>query len=167
MQFTIYNSKFTTVVLAIAVLVAPRVAAQTQIDGVLLRFGSDVVTQSDVREARVLKLLDVSDATDQGYVDALVNRRLMLAELRRASIPDPATAQIDARYQKWVASLGAGADVPALLGRVGMSEAGLRGWLRDDLRLQSYLDQRFVSAATRSADLAAWIAELRKRAGLK
>src|SRR6185436_3843245 len=38
----------------------------------------------------------------------------------------------------------------------GFSEARLRGWLRDDLRTESYLAQRFASASTPTdADVAA------------
>jgi hypothetical protein len=45
-----------------------------------------------------------------------------------------------------------------------MTDAGLRGWLRDDLRIEAYLADRFGG---RSADLASWISVLRQRAGLQ
>lgn len=142
-------------------------AAQTRIDGVLLKFGSDVITDSDVRQARLLKLVDAAGEGDQAFIDALANRRLTLLEVKRGPVVEPLEAALDAKYQQWTARLGAGADVPALLTRAGMSEAGLRGWLRDDLRIETYLDQRFSSKSNRSRDVAAWIAELRQRAGLK
>jgi len=166
MRLTIDSLRFVPLALTMVVALAGRPTAQTQIDGVLLKFEGEIITQSDVRQARVLKLVTPRDAGDAAYVDALADRRLMLAEVRRASIPDPPAADLDKRYREWAASVGAG-DVTALLSRVGMSEAGLRAWLREDLRIQAYLDRRFTTGATRAADVAAWIGELRRRAGLK
>jgi hypothetical protein len=142
-------------------------AIQTPIDGVLARVGGDIVTMSDVRQARLLKLIEPATDSDQAYVDALINRRLMLADLRRNPPPEPSTEAIEAKQQEWTARLGAGANVPDLLRRAGMSDAGLRGWLRDDLRLQTYLDERFGTSSNRPAALAAWVGMLRQRAGLR
>lgn len=150
---------------AIAVCWIALPAAQTRIDGVLLKFGGDIITDSDVRQARVLKLVDAANDSDQAYVDALVDRRLMLAEIRRSPPSEPSAAAIDAKRRQWEARLGAGADAAALLARAGLTDAGLRGWLRDDLRIQSYLDQRFTS--DRDRGVTAWLGELRRRAGLK
>jgi hypothetical protein len=139
-------------------------AAQTVLDQVLVRFGGEIITQLDVRQARMLKLVSVPNDTDQAYVDALVNRRLILSDLKRTSTAEPTTEATDAKVRQWEASLGPGVDVPALLERAGMTQAGLRGWMRDDLRVQAYLDERF---AGRPADLAGWIATLRQRAGIR
>jgi hypothetical protein len=138
-------------------------AAQIVLDQVLVRFGGEIVTQLDVRQARLLKLVSATTGTDQAYVDALVDRRLILADLKRIASPEPPPAAIDAKVRQWTAGLGPGADVAALLDRAGMTDAGLRGWMRDDLRIQTYLDQRF---AGRSTDIAAWIGTLRQRAGI-
>jgi hypothetical protein len=140
---------------------------QTPIDGVLASVGGDIVTVSDVRQARLLKLIEPSGDTDQAYVDALINRRLMLADLRRNPPPEPTTEAVDAKQQEWTARLGAGANVPDLLLRAGMSDAGLRGWLRDDLRLEVYLDQRFGTSSNRPAAIASWVGMLRQRAGIR
>jgi hypothetical protein len=143
------------------------VAIQTPIDGVLAKVGGDIVTISDVRQARLLKLIQPAADTDQAYVDALIDRRLMLADLRRNPPPEPTTEAIDARQQEWTTRLGPGADVPDLLRRAGMTDAGLRGWLRDDLRLQAYLDERFGTSSNRPTAIAAWVGMLRRRAGLR
>jgi hypothetical protein len=139
-------------------------AAQTVLDQVLVRFGGEIITQLDVRQARMLKLVSVPNDTDQAYVDALVNRRLILSDLKRTSTAEPTTEATDAKARQWEASLGPGVDVAALLERAGMTQAGLRGWMRDGLRVQAYLDERF---AGRAADLAGWIATLRQRAGIR
>jgi len=73
-----------------------------------------------------------------------------------------------ARRHEWEASLGPGADIPKLLDRAGLSETGLVAWLRDDVRIQAYLEQRFggLPAADRSAEIARYLATLREHAGL-
>ena len=138
-------------------------AAQTVLDEVLLRFGGDIVTRLDVRQARLLNLVDPPADTDQAYAETIANRRLMLSEVRRSSPPEPAADAIDAKFREWSARAGGG-NVTDLLARAGMPETGMRAWLRDDLRLQQYLEGRFGS---RTADQAAWVATLRQRAGLK
>ena len=139
-------------------------AAQAVLDQVLVRFGSEIITRLDVRQARLLKLMSVTNDTDQAYVEALVNRRLILSDLKRAPAAEPSTEALEVKLRQWQAGLGSGVNVPELLERAGMTDAGLRGWLRDDLRVQAYLDERF---AGRPADLAAWIATLRQRAGVR
>jgi hypothetical protein len=154
------------VFLFVLVLV-PSLFAQVLIDGVLLKLGADVVTVSDVRQARLLKLVDVPDATDQAFVDALVKRRLILQELGRNPPAEPASSALDARRRQWESALGPGVDLSSDLARAGMTEAALRAWLRDDLRITAYVDQRFPASGDRAAAIAAWVAELRQRAGIK
>ena len=141
---------------------------QTLLDGVLAKFGNgDIVTKSDVRQARLLKLVEPAADSDQAYVDAIIDRRLMLSDLKRNPPAEPAPEAIESRYQEWVARLGGAATVPDLFRRAGMTEAGLRGWIRDDLRLQTYLDQRFGTASDRRAAMATWVSMLRQRAGVR
>jgi hypothetical protein len=139
-------------------------SAQTVVDQVIFRFGGEIVTQLDVRQARMLKLVDAAGDADQAYVDALVNRRLILADLKRTPPPDPPQSDIDARRQQWPARVGAAANFDDLLARAGMSDAALRGWIRDDLRIQAYLTTRF---ADRAAERDSWLSMLRQRVGLK
>jgi hypothetical protein len=145
-------------------VMAGGLAAQTVLDQVLVRFGGEIITQLDVRQARMLKLVSVANDTDEAYVEALVNRRLILSDLKRASAPEPSPEAIDAKKRQWEADLGAAGNLAGLLERAGMTDAGLRGWMRDDLRVQAYLDERF---AGRPADLTSWIATLRQRAGIR
>jgi hypothetical protein len=152
------------VLTAVMCVVAAGLAAQTVLDQVLVRFGGDIITQLDVRQARLLKLVTVTSDSDQAYAEALVNRRLILADLKRTPAVEPTPEAIEGKLRQWKDSLGPGADVPALLERAGMTDAGLRGWMRDDLRVQAYLDERF---AGRPTDLANWIATLRQRAGIR
>ena len=134
-------------VLAVPGALAPAaaVAGQTTVERILARVDNDIVTALDVRQARLLKLVAVDGETEKAYVDALVDRRLELAAVARYSPPEPAPDALAARRRQWEASLGAGVNVADLLARAGMSEAGLTAWLRDDLRIQAYLDRRFAA----------------------
>ena len=162
------NSMFRVPVgLLVAWVMASPLAAQVPIDGVLLKIGSDVITSSDVRQARQLKLVEAPGGSDQAYVDALANRRLMLEELKRNPPAEPAPAALDARQQRWVATLGPGVDLNALLSRAGMTMASARSWWRDELRISAYLDQRFPASNDRERAIAAWVADFRQRAGIR
>jgi hypothetical protein len=146
----------------IVLVLSASLSAQQELDRVLVRFGNDMVTQLDVRQARMLKLFAGVGDSEQAYFDALVNRRLMLADLRRASVAEPAPDAVEAKYREWQARVGPGAT--DLLAQAGMTDAELRGWLRDDLRLQTYVSERFGG---RDAEIDSWLSVLRQRAGLK
>jgi hypothetical protein len=149
-------------VAAILAVAAP-LDAQAVLDRVLFKFGTEIVTQLDVRQARMLKLVDASNDTDDAYVEAIVNRRLMLAEMRRLAVPEPSDQELEARFTEWQRRVGGGSTAE-LLERAGMTDAGLRAWLRDDVKLRAYLDERFSG---RPADMTRWVGSLRQRAGIR
>ena len=133
-----------TLLLAFALTVVASAAhAQTLIDRVLVRVNGDIVTLSDVRQARLLKLVPAAAGTDDAIADAIVSRRLMLVEIARYSTSEPAPDALAQRRKEWESSLGTGANVSDLLRRGGMTDAMISTWLRDDLRIQAYLDRRF------------------------
>jgi hypothetical protein len=150
------------VILGLAVGRPAFTAAQQILDSVIVRFGSEIVTQLDVRQARMLRLVAAPNGSDEAYAEALVNRRLVLAEIRRSPPPEPSPDAMAAERRAWEGRVGAGAGTADLLARAGMTEAALLGWLRDDVRMRTYVAGRF---GERSADLASWIGVLRQRAG--
>src|SRR3990172_9436071 len=98
------------VFVVIVVALSAVLSAQRVLDQVIVRFGGEIVTQLDVRQARMLKLISGTSDSDQAIVEALVNRRLMLAELRRTGGPEPAAVALEARYREWQGRLGPGAN---------------------------------------------------------
>jgi len=144
------------------------VSAQTpvEIDRTLQRVYGTAIMASDVRQARILRLVTPAPASDEAWLTALENRLLILHEAARAAIPEPAAPQIAARRQSWMASSPAGTDVARELQRAGMTDRGLDGWFRDDLRIETYLQQRFPQDPKRDERIAAWIKDLRHRANL-
>jgi len=118
------------------------------LDRMVAVVNGDVVTLSDLRAARSLKLISGADAmTDEQLLDALIERRLTVAEVAKYTPAEPPAADVDARRKNWEAALPRGTTAAAALASAGMRDAALTAWFRDDLRLAAYLDQRFTAAA--------------------
>ena len=117
---------------------------------------------------RALSLVVVVAVVDVLAVLVLVLHRLVLVEVSHVTLPATPSGDIAARRRDWEASMGGGANLPQLLDRAGLSEQGLQSWLRDDIRIQLYLAQRFggVPEGERPAEIGRWLATLREHAGL-
>jgi hypothetical protein len=162
------------------------VRAET-IDRVLAILPGQIVTLSDVEAALDLGLVEAPDGGDRitGALSALIDRVLMLNEVRRVVPPEPGIDAIDARVARIRQRFGSPAALARVLEVRGIDEAVLRLYAADDLRLASYLDERFSAAAQptdqevreagesarerlaeerRRALISAWTAELRRRA---
>jgi hypothetical protein len=110
--------------------------------------GNQVITLSDVRTAVALGLIAVSKDPDtiSPATERLVDRLLILREVQRYAPPEPS----DARIEEQLAAVRGRFATPALLAQAleagGFTESGIRAWVRDDLRIASYLSQRFAAA---------------------
>ena len=158
------------------------------IDRVLAILPGQIITLSDVEAALDLGLVDAPAGGDRvaGGLSAVIDRVLMLNEVRRVAPPEPSPAAIDARVALHPSALRRRRpSCRALLAARGLDETVLRLYAADDLRLASYLDERFSAAAQptdeeirqagesarqrltddrRRALIGAWTAELRRRA---
>jgi hypothetical protein len=169
-------SAFRRTVIALALLLVAASTSAEIIDRIVAVVGGQIITQSDLSAAVGFGL-----APD---LQGLIDRTLMLNEVRRVAPPDPAPAALDAR----VAGIRANFATPDAFARAlkvaGLNEEAVRSYAADDLRLTAYLDERFLSAslptdeeirqagesarARLTADrrqtlVTAWIAELRRR----
>jgi hypothetical protein len=89
----------------------------------------------------------------------VIERWLMLHEVARFSPPEPEPAAVDARVAEVRARAGGEEALAAVLAAGGFTTARLTSWLRDDLRIAAYLDQRFASAGVPpDADVTAYAA---------
>jgi hypothetical protein len=106
------------------------------IDRILAVVDGAIVMQSDVAAAVRLGLVPAAAA-----LDALIERRLILSEVDRYAPPDPSDVEID----RHVADIRtrAGSQFDAILLQTGMAADQLRREVRDDLRIEAYLQQRF------------------------
>ena len=146
-------------------LAAVPMAAQVEIDKTLSRIYGAALMSSDVRQAKLLRLVP-SATTDDAVLAALENRLLILHETAKNARLEPAKEAIEAAKDSWRRGLPQGSDVTALMTRAGMTEQTLDGWFRDDLRVAAYLNQRFGTVPDREARISSWVSDLRRRAGL-
>ena len=117
--------------------------AQAELDRIVSRVNSRIITQSDVRQARMLQLVE-DTSSDEATRRALENRILILGDLSRAPSLQPTTGEyLTARHKQWEARVGGRSRGSALLGEAGMTEKGLDAWLSDDLRIHAYLQRQF------------------------
>jgi hypothetical protein len=122
------------------------------------------ITLADVRTARALQFVRADD--DIAATERLVERTLILREVERYAPSEPDEAAVEQRVRETRSRLST-EEFARVLATGGFTEARLRAWIRDDLRIDAYLNQRFPSsgaAGQSRADLIAdWIADLRRR----
>jgi hypothetical protein len=132
------------ILLLTLVLAAPQ-AAQT-VDRILAVVSGDPILLSDVSAALRLGLVppppEGADPVRAG-LDALIDRRLELAETARYLPPEPPDEAVQARYDEVRRRVDSEEGFERVLRGTGMTADQLRQRLRDDLRIRSYLEQRF------------------------
>ena len=156
--------------LAVAGLVAVGIpaTAQVELDRIVSRVAGRLITLSDIRQARTLRLVDET-TSDEATQRALESRLLILHELSRGSAaPPPDREAVAARRAEWTASMGSDQAVPALLAQGGLSDGDLDAWFRDDVRIRAYLRRQFgrLDDAERTEAMREWLGRLRQRAEL-
>ena len=115
------------------------------IDRILATVGGGLVLQSDVRAVLRFGFVEVPAERNplQWAMDRLIERRLMLIEVDRYGPPEPPRAEIDRRMHAIDERIGSGERLEAILRETGLSVEQLRLYVRDDLRIEAYIQQRF------------------------
>jgi hypothetical protein len=124
--------------------------------------GGQAITLSDVQTSIALGLVDAREL--DAATEKLVERALVLREVERYSPPEPAEAEVTGRLTAIRGRFDA-AGFAGILDAGGFTEARLRDWIVDDLRIAAYLTQRFAadSPERRASLIADWIADVRRR----
>ncbi len=136
-------------VLGLALGSEAQAPAGVLIERTLAIVGSQVITLSDARVAIRLGLVGSDRAADpQAVTQLLVDRELILREVQRYTPPAPSEGAVDARLDEIRAQLPGANGLSRVLDENGFTEARLRAWLYDDLRVVAYLAQRFASPST-------------------
>ena len=122
------------------------------------------ITLSDVRTAIALGFVDVEGDDLSAATERLVQRALMLREVERYAPQEPDAAKVDDSVRQLRDRLGESA-LATILASGGFSDLKLRTWIRDDVRIAAYLDQRFASDGPerRQGLVEDWVADLRRR----
>ena len=136
------------------VLLAAATAGGEIIDRVLAVVDTQLITLSDVRAGLKFGLVPADVSTDPigAALQRLIDRRLMLAEVERYAPPEPPAAAVDAAVAAIEAKFGDALALEIALNQTAMSREELRRAIRDALRIDAYLQQRFAAVAQPSDD---------------
>lgn len=132
------------------------------VDRTVAIVGGRTITLSDARVVVALGLVEGTGGEAE-VVDRLIDRELMLRETERYAPPEPSPAVIDARLDEARQRAGGEDALNRMLETGGFSQMRLRGWIRDDLRIAAYLEQRFAMDDRRPDLIADWVEDLRRR----
>jgi hypothetical protein len=139
---------------AVALALAPSIAGAEIIDRILAIVDTQIITLSDARAALRFGLVptDVSADPIGATLQRLIDRRLMLAEVDRYAPPDPPDAAVDASLTAIERRFADALAFEIALNQSALTREELRRHLRDGLRIEAYLQQRFSSAVQVSDD---------------
>jgi len=135
---------FTRILGLTGVLLAAVGAHAQVIDRVLASVDGRLVTLSDVRVTMTAGLLQ--ESTTEQALDRWVERLLILQEVDRFSPPEPPATTIEERTSAALAHLGSDEVAARRLSELGVNREWVRQWVRDDLRIRAYTEQRFSGA---------------------
>jgi hypothetical protein len=116
------------------------------IDRILAVVGGDPIMQSDAIAALRFGIIEVPPETPdplRAAIDVLIDRRLQLTEVNRYLPPEPSPAQMDARMATIRGRFASQAAFDAALAEGGLTLELLTGRVRETLRIESYINQRF------------------------
>jgi hypothetical protein len=156
-----------TASLVAAVLLGTHLASAETIDRVLAVVAGQIITLSDVTAARELQLETAGSAPDpvRALLSKLIDRELMLAEMERYAPPEPTTEAVDRELNAIRARFPSQQAFDTVLARSGIDDKHVHETVRQNLRIRTYVDQRFAPADERRETLIAeWLAGLRRRA---
>jgi hypothetical protein len=133
------------------------------IDRTLAIVSGRTITLSDARTTLALGLVE-GTSVDEALVQRLVDRELMLREAERYQLPEPSRDRMEADLAAAEARAGGEAGLTRVFRDGGFTRERLRAWVRDDLRIAAYLQQRFAADERRQDLIADWVSDLRRRA---
>ena len=135
-------------------LFAPAAGRTEVIDRIMAVVDTQIITLSDTRAALRFALVpaDVSVDPLAAALQRLIDRRLMIAEVDRYAPPEPLPAQVDAALSVIERRFQDALAMEIALNQTAMSREELRRFVRDTLRIDAYLQQRFASVVQASDD---------------
>ena len=143
------------VLAAVVLVIAAATGVRAEvIDRILATVGGALILQSDAVAAARFGFVELPAQGNplQFTLDRLIERRLMLIEVDRYAPPEPPRALLDERMQQLDQRIGSGERLDAILRETGFTLEQLRLYVRDDLRIEGYVQQRFGAAYRPSDD---------------
>ena len=116
-------------------------------DRVLAVVAGELILLSDVRAAREFGFVTIERSGDQDAqaLARMIDRALILAEVDRFAPPEPDAPAVDKGVDALRQRFSSAESFAAALARVGIEERHLREYVRQDLRMAAYLEQRFTA----------------------
>lgn len=136
-------------------------AAPVLLDRTVARVGDQVVLLSDLRIARALGLVEAGPG-DGVAARAVMDRVLMLQEVGRYQPAEPTATDVSRELEALKAKAGTAQALSTLMRETGLTELRLTALAKENLRLRTYLLQRFSGAPTPQA-VGVWVTDLRQR----
>jgi len=152
------------------ILIGASGARAEVIDRIMAVVGGQPITLSDVNAALLFHFVEPPAGTRDPLahaLDRLIDRTLVLGEVDRFQPPEPAPVEIALRVTELEQRAGSPEAFAKSLEVTGLAQVQLQRQIRDDLRITTYLNQRFgtnLDAPERATAIAGWIAEIRRRA---
>lgn len=119
-----------------------------QIDGIAVRIGNDVVTDSEVRQLEdYQRLIDGQAQSRTNVIQELVNQWIVRAEAATSNFPHPTAEEVEQEFQELVKEFTGAGRLQARLAEVGLTNAELRQLLERQLYYERFLNYKFHAAA--------------------
>ena len=147
----------------------PAQAGAVVIDRILAVVSTQPIMLTDVSAAIEFHLVDVPPGTADptAYVlDRMIRRTLILTEVDRFQPPAPDETEITRRVDDIERRFGSPDTFERALAVTGTTRDQLRRFVRDDLRIRTYVLQRFGAdrpESELSQKVDAWVVDLRRR----
>jgi hypothetical protein len=121
--------------------------AQT-LDGVAARIEDDILTESEVRElAAFQQLVDGQPKSRGELIRELADQWIVRGEANTAKFHHPSQADVDRAYAELVKQFKSPEEFQARCSSAGLTEAGVRRMLEQQLYLSRFVDYRFRASA--------------------
>jgi hypothetical protein len=127
----------------------PTASGQAQtIDGVAARIEEDILTESELRElAAFQQLVDGQAKTRSELIRELADQWIVRGEANTAKFPRPSPADVDRAYSELLKQFQSPEEFQTRCAAAGLTEAGVRRMLEEQLYLSRFIDFRFRPAA--------------------
>jgi hypothetical protein len=127
---------------------APHESAGETIDGIAARIEDDILTESELRElAAFQQLVDGRSKPRAELIRELADQWIVRGDALTAKSPRPAQADIDRAYSELASQFKSPEDFRERSAALGLTEAGIRRMLAEQLFLSRFIDFRFRPAA--------------------
>lgn len=128
--------------------VSPAPVQGKQIDGIAVRIGSDVVTESEVRQLEdYQRLIEGQAQSRSAVIQELVDQWIVRAEAATSNFPHPSADEVAQEYQALVKQFSGLDNLQKRMIEMGLTTDSVRQMLERQLYYTRFLNYKFHAAA--------------------